>query len=267
MKSVLPRSGSVPSLQSLNRTGSIKSSLHRHDSITGAVFSGSPRVSLHLDVNKSNLGGIRRAMSASDVHGSEKMKESLTGAGSRSFPSRIEEDDDDRDSVGMWSQSGIPLEKLGFFGGGWSNGHGGYNGGGGGAGGGYNKKNNMGDYYKEMLKSNPGDSLVLRNYAKYLHEVEGNMEKAEELYGRAILANPGDGEVLSLYGKLIWESQRDGDRAKSYFDQAVSASPDDCMVMGSYAQFMWETEEEEDEEDDVAVEIKLPCLPVMAAAL
>ncbi|GFZ00783.1 tetratricopeptide repeat (TPR)-like superfamily protein [Actinidia rufa] len=90
---------------------------------------------------------------------------------------------------------------------------------------------------RRMLKSNPTDSLLLRNYGRFLHEIEGDVVKAEEYYGRAILASPGDGEVLALYGNLIWETQRDRDRAKSYFDRAVHSSPDDCMVLGSYAHF------------------------------
>ncbi|KAM0059777.1 putative tetratricopeptide-like helical domain superfamily [Helianthus debilis subsp. tardiflorus] len=108
--------------------------------------------------------------------------------------------------------------------------------------------NKIGAHYKKMLKLDPNDPLLLRNYSKFLHEVEGDTVKAEEYYGRAILANPGDGELLSLYGKLIWDTQRDGERAKSYFDQAAIASPDDCMVMGSYAKFMWEAEDDEEEE-------------------
>ncbi|KAL7166852.1 hypothetical protein ACSBR2_037510 [Camellia fascicularis] len=108
----------------------------------------------------------------------------------------------------------------------------------------------MGAYYREMLKSNPTNSLLLRNYGKFLHEVEGDMVKAEEYYGRAILASPGDGEVLCLYGKLIWDTQRDEDRANFYFDQAILASPNDCMVLGLYARFMWEAEEEEEEEEE-----------------
>lgn len=58
-------------------------------------------------------------------------------------------------------------------------------------------------------------------------QVERDVVKAEEYYGRAILASPGDGEVLSLYGKLIWESYRDEKRARSYFNQALQASPND----------------------------------------
>lgn len=67
--------------------------------------------------------------------------------------------------------------------------------------------------------------------------MEGDIERAEEYYGRAILASPGDGEVLSLYGKLIWDSHRDGDRAKAYYDQAVSASPNDWYNFLSFFFF------------------------------
>ncbi|KAF7809486.1 TPR domain protein [Senna tora] len=85
----------------------------------------------------------------------------------------------------------------------------------------------IGGYYREMLKSNPTDALLLGNYGKFLYEVEKDSVRAEEYYGRAILANPGDGELLSQYGKLIWETERDEGRAKSYFDQALYAAPDD----------------------------------------
>nr|DAD27250.1 TPA_asm: hypothetical protein HUJ06_028718 [Nelumbo nucifera] len=87
-----------------------------------------------------------------------------------------------------------------------------------------------------MLKSNPTNPFLLRNYGQFLHEVEKDVAKAEEYYGRAVLVSPGDGEVLSLYGKLIWEMHRDQDRAQSYFDQAVQASPSNCYCNSSY---MW----------------------------
>ncbi|XP_008796248.2 uncharacterized protein LOC103711759 [Phoenix dactylifera] len=107
----------------------------------------------------------------------------------------------------------------------------------------------IGDYYQEMLRADPGNPLLLQNYGRFLHEVEGDAKRAEEYYGRAILASPGDGEVLSLYGKLVWETHRDGERAETYFERAVEASPDDCYVLGSYAKFLWDAEEEADEDD------------------
>lgn len=110
-----------------------------------------------------------------------------------------------------------------------------------------NSKSSTDMYYQSMLEANPGNPLLLSNYAKFLHEVQHDMGKAEEYYGRAILASPGDAEVLSLYAKFTWETQNDGVRAESYFDRAVKAAPDDCYVISSYAHFLWNSEEEEDQ--------------------
>ncbi|RZC62042.1 hypothetical protein C5167_023800 [Papaver somniferum] len=112
-----------------------------------------------------------------------------------------------------------------------------------------NKKDSVETYYQQMIEANPGNSLLLGNYAKFLKEEKGDLVKAEEYCGRAILANPSDGSVLSLYAALIWQTHKDVSRAETYFDQAVQASPDDCFVLASYARFLWDTEEDEDEEE------------------
>ncbi|KAK6947405.1 hypothetical protein RJ641_000878 [Dillenia turbinata] len=265
MRAVLVRTGSV---QVLSGSPRASSSLLRHDS--GKLFSGeknavsSPRISLHLEVKSQQR--IHRASSEADMIRSESdlssRFSSLKGLGSRSLPVRIEEEEyvDESAVNKCWSLAGIGVEEeLGNGGGGMRKGgiSGGDGGVGGGSGGGNADWREIGEYYKEMLKWNPNDSLLLRNYGKYLHEVERDTERAEEYYGRAILASPGDGEVLSLYGQLIWETERDGGRAKSYFDQAVNASPNDCMVLGSYAHFLWESEEEEEEEEEVGREAEL----------
>ncbi|KAJ7956709.1 Tetratricopeptide repeat protein [Quillaja saponaria] len=105
-------------------------------------------------------------------------------------------------------------------------------------------------YYQKMIEANPGNSLLLSNYAKFLKEVRADFIKAEEYCGRAILANPNDGNVLSMYADLIWQSHKDAPRADSYHDQAVKAAPDDCYVLASYAHFLWDTEEDEEVEEE-----------------
>ncbi|KAB5551924.1 hypothetical protein DKX38_009235 [Salix brachista] len=130
-------------------------------------------------------------------------------------------------------------------------------------------------YYQKMIEANPGNPLLLSNYAKFLKEVRADFVKAEEYCGRAILANPNDADVLSMYADLIWHSHKDASRAESYFDQAVKASPDDCYVMASYAQFLWDAEDEEEDQNGENMSELLPSifshgskppLPPLAAA-
>ncbi|XP_078153091.1 uncharacterized protein LOC144548280 [Carex rostrata] len=114
------------------------------------------------------------------------------------------------------------------------------------------EKQRMREYYREMLRLDPENSLLLTNYGKFLHEVEGDVEGAKECYERAIVAGGGtatadeNGEVMALYGTLIWEKEREKERAEVYMERAAHASPNDCYVLGSYAHFLWETEEESD---------------------
>ncbi|XP_019197032.1 PREDICTED: uncharacterized protein LOC109190886 [Ipomoea nil] len=114
-------------------------------------------------------------------------------------------------------------------------------------------------YYQKMIEANPGNALLLANYAKFLKEVRGDTVKAEEYCGRAILANPSDGSVLSLYADLIWQTHKDSARAQSYFDQAVKSDPDDCYVLASYARFLWDAEEELEQEEEEECEGKRQC--------
>ncbi|XP_004242780.2 uncharacterized protein [Solanum lycopersicum] len=105
-------------------------------------------------------------------------------------------------------------------------------------------------YYTKMIQADPGNSLLLGNYARFLKEVSGNMVKAEEYCERAILANPSDGNVLSFYADLIWRAHKDVPRANNYFHKALKVAPNDCYVLASYAHFLWDVEDEEEEEEE-----------------
>ncbi|URD95873.1 hypothetical protein MUK42_29519 [Musa troglodytarum] len=193
---------------------------------------------------------LRRARSEADLVRSNPLTRSP-------IPERVVEEEEAETEEVKWCDLGVPVpvpvpgrppaalvEPVEYSGGG--NGKG-KTAGWGRGGGDENDNRRIADYYQQMLRTDPSNPLLLRNYGRFLHEVEGDAKGAEECYGRAILASPGDGEVLSLYGKLVWETQRDEERAEAYFERAVQASPDDCYVLGSYAHFLWDAEDEEEE--------------------
>ncbi|KAI4372389.1 hypothetical protein MLD38_010627 [Melastoma candidum] len=231
---------------------------------------GSPRISLSMERCHGHDNRLRRVMSENDVTAAGRRR----GAMSQSCSSGSRQKEKD-DQLSIWSMTfetekfsqirmvdGVPSEMIEFQGGGYGDGF--KDGSGYGRGSGSDDGSKLGDYYEKMLRTNPGDPLLLRNYARYLHEVEGNTERAEEYYGRAILADPEDGEVLSMYAKLIWEAQGDGERAKSYHERAASAMPDNCVVLGSFAKFLWESMEEEEEEAEMRGESDTTAVMVAA---
>uniref|UniRef100_A0A1J3GH77 TmcB/TmcC TPR repeats domain-containing protein n=1 Tax=Noccaea caerulescens TaxID=107243 RepID=A0A1J3GH77_NOCCA len=276
MKALLMRTGSMPVQNRFIPCGGssrkVTPTISRHNSVESLPGYGEGFAGGKISIEVKAKVGMRRVLSESDVIRSERMVKSV---GSKPSPAKIpegdeaEEDSEIRFSDGwgslVWKESGsIPVEEEQGFSGCGGGGGSGYSGGKGNGNGGYDDRSKIGDYYREMLKSNPNNSLLLMNYGKFLYEVEKDSEKAEEYYGRAILENPGDGEALSMYGKLIWETKRDEERAQGYFDQAVHASPDDCMVLGSYAHFMWEAEDDEEEEEE---EEMMAASPAMVSAV
>ncbi|XP_002968884.2 uncharacterized protein LOC9651460 [Selaginella moellendorffii] len=159
-------------------------------------------------------------------------------------------------TINHWSSLELPVKSLQDFNelhamsiaGGFGIGGGGGLGtitGGGGGGGNRDRPCGMDAHYRRLLAEDPGNSLLLRNYARYLYE-KRDLPRAEELYERAILASPDDAELRAQYARLIWEFRRDEERAASYFEQAAQASPDDCSVLGAYAAFMWDVDEDEE---------------------
>lgn len=142
MKSLLMRTGSMPV-----QTRFIPTTISRHNSVESLSTNGDRFSAGKISIDAKSAAGMRRALSESDVIRSERMSKSVVG--SKPSPARIPEEDE-----------------QGFSGGG---------GGGGGSGfsGGYEDRRKIGDYYREMLKSNPNSSLLLMNYGKFLYEVKG----------------------------------------------------------------------------------------------
>ena len=125
---------------------------------------------------------------------------------------------------------------------------------------------NAEEYYRRMIKENPHNPVLLRNYAQFLCQTKGDLLSAEEYYSRAIVADPTDGETISHYAMLIWQLHRDKSKASSYFKRAVEASPENSDALAAYARFLWETEEDEDEDETLGNHNGAPLLQGVVAA-
>lgn len=245
---MLLRSASNPALNSWFRHEN-----HKDLSPFDPLFIRRNSISLHslTDLSKT----ITRASPESNLHSLSPITKNGTTCVLSSIAVKEETENEeysDNEAL-MFSTSGL-YDKFGLeVDDGYGCGGGGGEGkvlGGGGNGNDHDDGDNTDVYYRSMIEANPGNSMLLSNYAKYLKEVRGDFVKAEEYCSRAILMNPGDGNMLSMYADLIWETQKDAPRAQSYHDQAVQASPDDCYVMASYARFLWDADDDDDEEEE-----------------
>ncbi|XP_039121607.1 uncharacterized protein LOC120258310 [Dioscorea cayenensis subsp. rotundata] len=196
------------------------------------TFTFSPRSASQGEKKGNNIQidseHLRRARSDTDLAGSARV------IALASFPGTV---------VGEDEEERLEME----FGGGFGSGKQTRTRGRGGGGGGDQSQNEIvSEYYKSMLSSDPNNTLLLRNYGQFLHEVIGDFGEAEKYYSRAIVLSPRDGDLLSLYAKLLWD---EGEKTKAghYYDLAAKASPDDRFVLGAQAYFLWSLDEDEDE--------------------
>lgn len=167
MKSALLRTGSVPLL---SPTTTPSSSFSNNKQPLYGLFSShnsstsSPRsISLHY-CTRNHSNHIRRAASESDIvrslHQVSNTSDQFSGLASRSrsrssFPSKIPEEEflnEDHDQIfdgdSMEEDKVFLNSPIGI-----------------------NDRSKIGAYYEHMLKLNPSDALLLRNYGKFLHEV------------------------------------------------------------------------------------------------
>lgn len=145
MKSAILRTGSIP-VQNLNRT----------PSYSGSIPS-SPRVSFRSE--NIGFGNLKRSSSDTDLIRSELVSSRVGRVGSVSFPDLgviVEEELNGGIGIGIGNGKGKGND---------------YGGKGKGGNDESNDKSKIEEYYQEMLNSNPGDSLLLRNYGNYLHQV------------------------------------------------------------------------------------------------
>ncbi|KAI3945678.1 hypothetical protein MKW98_022952 [Papaver atlanticum] len=95
--------------------------------------------------------------------------------------------------------------------------------------------------YQQALLQEPHNALLLANYAKFLHLVVHNHDRAEEYFKRAADIEPVDAELLSHYATFLWTVKKDIGEAEERYLEAIEADPGNMFHASSYANFLWNT--------------------------
>ncbi|KAI3906566.1 hypothetical protein MKW98_009474 [Papaver atlanticum] len=95
--------------------------------------------------------------------------------------------------------------------------------------------------YQQAILQEPHNALLLANYAKFLHLVVHNHDRAEEYFKRAADIEPVDAELLSHYATFLWTVKKDIGAAEERYLEAIEADPGNMFHASSYANFLWNT--------------------------
>lgn len=96
-------------------------------------------------------------------------------------------------------------------------------------------------HYQNAISADPKNSLLLSNYAQFLHLVTQDYDRAEDYFQKAVKVDASDAEVISRYAHFLWLARGDLSAAEEAFLDAIAADPGNPFHAGSYAHFLWNT--------------------------
>jgi len=92
--------------------------------------------------------------------------------------------------------------------------------------------------YDETLKLDPGNSIVLNNYAYYLSLVGDDLPKAEEMARKAVDMDPENGANQDTYGWVLYKIGR-YDEAKEWIGKAIENREESAVVLEHYGDVLF----------------------------
>ncbi|KAH7282536.1 hypothetical protein KP509_35G035100 [Ceratopteris richardii] len=98
--------------------------------------------------------------------------------------------------------------------------------------------------YQEEIRMDPRNTLLLANYAQFLHLVRHHNSRAESFFRRALAGEQdgADADVMAKYANFLWIAKGDLAQAEKAFQAAAEAEPTNAYHAGSYANFLWSSE-------------------------
>ncbi len=107
-------------------------------------------------------------------------------------------------------------------------------------------------FYERAVEADPEHANVLGNYAAMLSESGEDQERASALYERALASNPEHVTHLLNYAMFLSETDEKGiDRAEELYEKAVQIGRDRADVLGAYAVFQTSIRADHDRAEDL----------------
>ncbi|CAD6235898.1 unnamed protein product [Miscanthus lutarioriparius] len=99
----------------------------------------------------------------------------------------------------------------------------------------------MAQRYEQAVSEEPNSSLLLANFAQFLYQVQGDLDRAEHFFKRAVRAEPADAEALGRHAAFLWQARNDLAAAEETYQEAIAADPSNAHHAAAYAHFLWNT--------------------------
>jgi tetratricopeptide (TPR) repeat protein len=99
--------------------------------------------------------------------------------------------------------------------------------------------------YEKVLKIEPGNLLVLNNYAYYLSLRNENLERAEQMAKTAVEMEPANSSYLDTYGWVLFKMGK-YEEAKTWIEKAIAAGEESAVVLEHYGDVMWKLDDKKE---------------------
>ncbi|KAJ8769805.1 hypothetical protein K2173_007665 [Erythroxylum novogranatense] len=95
--------------------------------------------------------------------------------------------------------------------------------------------------YQTGLSQEPGNPLLLANYAQFLYLVGHDYDRAEDYFKSAVGVETRDAEAYNKYATFLWRIRKDLWAAEETFLEAIASDPSNTYHAANYAHFLWNT--------------------------
>jgi len=94
------------------------------------------------------------------------------------------------------------------------------------------------ELFERAIVADPKSATALGGFATFLWRERRDVDRTQELYERAIVAGPKNAPALNNFANFLWKERREVDRAQGLYERSVTADPKNALVLYNFANFL-----------------------------